>query len=39
MSVSMTDDLDLFFQSACEHLRFQREYAGVLLDSYPAPML
>lgn len=37
MSVTETEKLELFSQAAFEQLRFIREYAGVLLDPYPAP--
>lgn len=37
MSESAADNLELFSQGAFEQLQFLREYAGVLLDAYPAP--
>jgi chemosensory pili system protein ChpA (sensor histidine kinase/response regulator) len=37
VSTSAADNLELFTQSAFEQLQFLREYAGVLLDPYPAP--
>ncbi len=37
MSTPAADNLELFSQTAFEQLQFLREYAGVLLDSYPAP--
>lgn len=37
VSSSAADNLELFTQSAFEQLHFLREYAGVLLDPYPAP--
>ncbi|HEV2349688.1 MAG TPA: response regulator [Terriglobia bacterium] len=37
MSASASDNLELFTQTAFEHLQILREYAGVLLDAYPAP--
>lgn len=35
--MAFTGDPELFSQAAFEHLKFLREYAGVLLDPYPAP--
>jgi chemotaxis protein histidine kinase CheA/ActR/RegA family two-component response regulator len=37
VSASAADNLELFSQAAFEQLQFIREYAGVLLDPYPAP--
>jgi chemosensory pili system protein ChpA (sensor histidine kinase/response regulator) len=37
VNASAADNLDLFSQAAFEQLQFLREYAGVLLDPYPAP--
>lgn len=37
MSASASDHLELFTQTAFEQLQILREYAGVLLDPYPAP--
>jgi chemotaxis protein histidine kinase CheA/ActR/RegA family two-component response regulator len=37
VSASASDNLELFTQTAFEHLQILREYAGVLLDPYPAP--
>jgi len=37
VSASASDNLELFTQTAFEQLQILREYAGVLLDPYPAP--
>ncbi|HLY62640.1 MAG TPA: response regulator [Terriglobia bacterium] len=37
VSASASDNLELFSQTAFEQLQILREYAGVLLDPYPAP--
>lgn len=37
MSSPGQEFVEIFLQEASEHLQFLREYAGVLLDAYPAP--
>jgi chemosensory pili system protein ChpA (sensor histidine kinase/response regulator) len=37
VSTQAADNLELFSQAVFEQLQFIREYAGVLLDPYPAP--